>query len=320
MLRLPTGEPGVKDSSELHFITPSMHFSKNLFFPGCVGHFYLDNTYCFSHNMLQKVSYPQKVSRTKTEIFYEETQHRVDAQYMFMYVVEGTLALIDGNPMSTTVCGRSSCIVVEHERAHTYYSCSDAEVYFVLFGGNCTKELIDTILEFGSVISIKRPLAFHTLMKRLYTETISEKLLDDIELSSLMYSLIAEVYVSAINVNKKPIDKIGWIQNYIQQHYSENISMEQLAQMANLNTTYFSQAFKDKTGVTPYEFLLQIRFSTAKNMLLNTDKSCSEIADEVGFNSLSHFIYAFRNRYHITPNGFRKENRRLIEKHLNELI
>ena len=313
MLHLPTGEPGVKEESVYHFIAPQLDSTENLFFPGLVGHYYLDGTYCFSHNTLVEVKYPQGVTRIGNKIYFESKgQMAVEAKYTFLYVAEGTLAIISGSPPTTTVCSRSSCIVVDHDRAHTFYACSDAEMYFVLFGGNCSKELLDKILEFGNVAAIGRPFVFQNIMNRILNETGENRVLDDIEISSLMYSLIAEVYVSASKQLKKPASKMSYYLQYIQDHYKEPLTVESLARMANLNTAYFSEVFKQETGISPYEYLLQVSFSAAKDLLLYSSMSCAEIACEIGFCSSAHFIQSFKKRYGITPNKFRKDNRTVL--------
>ena len=261
MLKLPTGEPGVKDNSYYHFIAPQIDIAENLFFPGCVGHYYLDGTYCFSHNILSEVKYPDSITRMGDKVYYnEEKSISVDIKYMFFYVVEGTMAIISGSPPTTTVCSRSSCIVVEHKRAHTYYACSDAEIYFVLFGGNHSEELLSKIMESGNVIPICHSFNFQNSISRIFTSAHENHTLDDLELSSLMYSLIAEVYVSAKKTHINKTGRFSQFVTYIQEHYKEPLAIEKLAKMAHVNVSHFALLFNQEVGVSTYEYLLQIRF------------------------------------------------------------
>ena len=73
-----------------------------------------------------------------------------------------------------------------------------------------------------------------------------------------------------------------------------------------MSPSHFSNIFKKQTGLSPYDYVLITRLNHAKNYLQKSDMNISEIAEKVGFNSESNFIYFFTKNTGISPSKFRK--------------
>ncbi len=87
--------------------------------------------------------------------------------------------------------------------------------------------------------------------------------------------------------------------------YSEPLSLDAMADSAFLSRFYFSRLFRSTTGTSPGRFLTAIRLYRAKNMLLETDMSVTDIAYGVGYNSLGTFISRFTRSVGISPARYR---------------
>ncbi|MDO4329663.1 MAG: AraC family transcriptional regulator [Lachnospiraceae bacterium] len=98
------------------------------------------------------------------------------------------------------------------------------------------------------------------------------------------------------------------VQAYLDQHYRENITIEEVANKFYINTNYLSASFKKLTGYSPKQYLTQNRLSYARYLLLHSQYSIEEIACECGFNDQSNFIRAFKEMYALTPGSLRKAN------------
>lgn len=100
----------------------------------------------------------------------------------------------------------------------------------------------------------------------------------------------------------------GEVISYMKEHYMEKIYMNDVA--AHLNTTYrtLSRKFKKETGMTLIDMLTDIRIEAAKSLLLNTDKSVSEIAYESGYENEFYFSAMFKNREGCSPMTFRTKS------------
>ncbi len=100
---------------------------------------------------------------------------------------------------------------------------------------------------------------------------------------------------------------IETVTRYISEHYSEALTLEEMAASINLAPTYFSRKFKSVTGSTFREYIIYIRIRQATQMLLTTDDSVTQIAEKCGFNSGNYFKDCFRRTMGQSPTQFRKK-------------
>jgi AraC-like DNA-binding protein/ligand-binding sensor protein len=92
---------------------------------------------------------------------------------------------------------------------------------------------------------------------------------------------------------------------FIRQHLSEDISLGQVAKAVNTSTFYFCKMFKKFTGINFTDYVSRVRIEDAKNLLLNPNLRVSEIAYEVGFQSLTHFNRVFKKVVGQSPTEYR---------------
>jgi AraC-like DNA-binding protein/ligand-binding sensor protein len=92
---------------------------------------------------------------------------------------------------------------------------------------------------------------------------------------------------------------------YINAHYAEDISLTAAAQAAHMSTFYFCKQFKKATGLSFTEYLGRVRIEKAKEQLLKPHVRVSEVAYEVGFQSLTHFNRVFRKLNGESPTTYR---------------
>ena len=91
----------------------------------------------------------------------------------------------------------------------------------------------------------------------------------------------------------------------MQEHYGEEITVEQLAKLSRMSKYHFIRVFRSLTGDTPYRYLLLYRIDRSKQLLLDTHMTVQEIADTCGFSSSKNYIAAFRSCTGLTPGKFR---------------
>ena len=95
--------------------------------------------------------------------------------------------------------------------------------------------------------------------------------------------------------------------HFIQEHQGEDLSLGQVAKAVNTSTFYFCKMFKKATGVNFTDYLSRVRIEKAKNLLLNPNLRISEIAYEVGFQSLTHFNRVFKKMTSMSPSRYRAQ-------------
>ncbi|HIY01939.1 MAG TPA: response regulator [Candidatus Blautia faecipullorum] len=97
---------------------------------------------------------------------------------------------------------------------------------------------------------------------------------------------------------------------YIRDHYmDENMSLNTVAQVANISANHFSAMFSQNVGQTFIEYLTFIRMEHAKELLRCTGKRSSEIAEEVGYKDAHYFSYLFKKTQGMTPSDYRKNGK-----------
>lgn len=94
---------------------------------------------------------------------------------------------------------------------------------------------------------------------------------------------------------------------YMNEHYAENITIEQLAEQLHLSKSYFMWCFKKAVGIGAIEYLTQLRLREARNLLISSAISISEIAYQCGYGNLSNFNRQFKKLVGCTPNEYRKK-------------
>jgi YesN/AraC family two-component response regulator len=94
---------------------------------------------------------------------------------------------------------------------------------------------------------------------------------------------------------------------YIQQNQTEELSLGQVAKAVHTSTFYFCKLFKKATGLNFTEYVSRLRIEKAKNLLLNPNLRVSEIAYEVGFQSLTHFNRVFKKFIGQSPTEYRTQ-------------
>jgi len=90
--------------------------------------------------------------------------------------------------------------------------------------------------------------------------------------------------------------------------FMNRLSLKDIAQRVNLHPNYFHRLFKSKTGLTPFDYLTQVRINTACDLLVTTTNSISDISQKCGFDNPSYFISVFKSRVGITPYKYRKRH------------
>lgn len=137
----------------------------------------------------------------------------------------------------------------------------------------------------------------------------------ELRLRSLFSELWEIVYSWAMDENKKGTgyntledERIKQMLSYIQEHYNEKITVEDIASSIHISQRECYRLFQTSLGETPGEFMVSLRLQKAQELLRYTDKSVLEVAVETGFGTSSYFGKIFKQYHHITPKQYKKLN------------
>jgi len=95
---------------------------------------------------------------------------------------------------------------------------------------------------------------------------------------------------------------------YIETHLAETMTVEDLAEQLNLSPSAFSRMFRETTGRPPYQYVKEVRLDRARALLDERRLAVADVSRAVGYVSVSHFIKAFRARFHMTPGEYADAN------------
>ena len=111
-----------------------------------------------------------------------------------------------------------------------------------------------------------------------------------------------------VSTESRMTETLRPVLTYIQKHHSESVTIEQLAKIAHMSSSYFMSCFKQNFGLGAIEYLNQVRIRSACDLLRNTDRSISDIAFDTGFHNLSNFNRQFPTKVGCSHQTYRKES------------
>ena len=153
------------------------------------------------------------------------------------------------------------------------------------------KQVTATLLKWGAEVDLKK-LEEHYFNTRVLTLKQYEAL---ISLLAIFASHLAECgNALVLQDTSSETPAISRAKNYIRDHSDDELSLAVVAHVVNMSATYFSERFKEMTGINFVDYVSRTRVKKARNLLLNSKRRVSEVAFEVGFQSLSQFNRAFK--------------------------
>jgi len=126
-------------------------------------------------------------------------------------------------------------------------------------------------------------------------------------IGNALNDFIEQVYSTQ---DSRRVSQIKPATDYIMAHYCEPITLNDVAKAAHLSVSRLSHIFKEQTGLTIVDYMTNARIEYAKELLISTNKNCTEVCFEAGYNNQSYFTRTFKDVVGVTPRAFRDMNRR----------
>lgn len=130
-----------------------------------------------------------------------------------------------------------------------------------------------------------------------------------------LHLFFAELEANAANSpdKKSPQDAIGNYYlseavRYINVNYPNIVSLDEICSFCNISRSHMGRLFREYFHTSLQDYLIQFRLSKAKELLINTSLPVYEIADQVGYQNELNLLRAFKKKFGISPNAFRKQN------------
>ncbi len=283
----------------------------------------------FAPNILQEITLLSEkdcfyiVDRTKATFTYPLHKH-ADCELNYVEHAEGTRRIVGD---SIEVIGSYDLVLIsgeELEHVWENYQCTSNEIHEITihFSSNLLPpglldknqfKSIKKMLELaqkGLVFPLNTILSVRSLLTSLSHE--KQSFYAVINFLSLLYELslsndIRTLSSSSFARSQSTFEsrRVQKVHDYLVHHYTEELRLSQLANTVNMTETSFSRFFKQHTGKSVTDYLLDIRIGNAIRLLVDSSQTIAEICFSSGFNNLSNFNRIFRKRKGCSPKEFR---------------
>lgn len=165
------------------------------------------------------------------------------------------------------------------------------------------------------VVACDRENPFFGYLRTIYREAVEQNDQYQTVIGHLMKLLLIEME-RILSPERNPCNSLTDIRNYINEHYGEKMNFQQLAAQSGYSYDYFRHIFKSRYGLSPQNYLIQMRLDTARKMLAaSPDISITKVAEICGFSDSSQLSTMFGARFGISPKRFQKAAERNLRQH-----
>lgn len=188
-----------------------------------------------------------------------------------------------------------SAVILPKGASYTLYGSETGR--FPLINFDCTGFSPDTF----TVIPLKNPESYIKDFERMYSLSLFSG--NRAAVMGLLYSIIDRLCTE----QKNGSDILAPAKEYITEHFSDpSLNNAQLAELCRISEVYFRKLFALDKGISPKQYIIDIRITKAKQLLCGTGLSVEKVSELTGFSSVYHFCRCFKDKTGMTPTEYAK--------------
>ena len=256
----------------------------------------------------------ESITKSKYDSDWHSTLHTHPFTELF-YVVDGKGEFnIQGQRFPVKA---NDFVIINPQEEHTELSSPDEPLEYIVLGIRG--------LSFSNLTPVSEgghPFSFFNLrdeqkdilryLNAMVQEATSQQMSYELVCHNLLEILLIKIlrhqhFDLEVGKQSKATKDISFIKHYLETYYHESIQLEDLASMTHLSRFYISHSFKKEIGMSPMEYLIDIRIKESKILLRTTNYSISQVADIVGFTTPTYFSKQFRKSTGISPTDYREQ-------------
>lgn len=259
--------------------------------------------------------------------FFEFKWH-YHPEYELTYIIKGNGYRLVGN--SYEYYSDGDLILLGSNLPHTWYGKSEDNIQFEAIVIQFSKDFINLFLNLNESFLIKKMIENSVRGLSFNNENnkdVISKIIDLVDMNGMerilkLLSILEELSLKSTTfvasnsfhniISKDSEMRINKVCLFIQNNFSEKITLKQIAGLIYLSESNFCKFFKKMTGKTFSDYLNSIRITRSCQLLLQTEKSIGVIAFDCGFETMSYFNRVFLKKKGMTPKEFRNYNRGLL--------
>ncbi len=262
-----------------------------------------------------------RIERKRIAANYAMKEAHFHPYYELFYMVSGSCNSFIDNALHSIHGGDLLLIRCMDIHRATHYSqginerivVNFTEQFLESFYAECGQEEVAALLQTShvSVPEKRRPYLLQLFEEMKYEDSNHNSFSVFLKKKHLCEILINFFYDRENRNQKRPQNLFGDqavmdAAEYISSHYMKELTLEEVAGIGHMSTTYFSRKFKQETGIGVKEYIIQIRVREASVLLLETGKTIREIASLCGFDDSNYFTEVFKRVKGVSPSQYRK--------------
>jgi len=151
------------------------------------------------------------------------------------------------------------------------------------------------------------PIPLYHRLERMEKDWRQPSTLEKLHIKVLFYQFVYELLsqMSKQGIQGTKVDLVSQAMRYLQEHYADRVTLDELAGLLDCSVSYLSRKFKQTVGKSPIDYMIALRIDKAKELLLNTDATLQEIAESVGFSDDSYFNRMFKKQVGLSLGQFK---------------
>lgn len=231
--------------------------------------------------------------------------------FLLLYTINGK-GFLQSDNAELQLC-KNDAVIIDCHFPHKYHSLSDKwEFLWIHFDGASAKTMFNIIYPSNMIcpVRINNPYEFEQHIKELANRLGRNSITSHNDISLRLHSIMNTICSSAlehISDLKSPDNNIGIVLDFIENNYSQQITINDMVQNIHISKYHFIRLFCRLMGITPYQYLTNYRINISKTLLRTTNKTVAEIAEICGFLDTSNFINHFKKHTGQKPLGYRRD-------------
>ncbi|MBP3361291.1 MAG: helix-turn-helix domain-containing protein [Clostridia bacterium] len=221
------------------------------------------------------------------------------------YVISGSGVIICNNRTFFANAGDSYMLLSGNHHDYYSYPHDPLTKIWINFSGNLGINLASTY-HLDNTVLFKNTNIFEYISKIHHIYDTVEDETEKQNQSALVFHQAIQYLYKCQNKFKINTYEIELAKYYIDCHIHENITIDFLANLTNYSKGHFIRTFKSVFGVSPHQYILDSKISSAKLMLNNTDKSIADISNQLNFSNPNNFSAQFEQKVGVRPSVYRK--------------
>ena len=221
--------------------------------------------------------------------------------YQLLYVVSGKAHFYFDDAERIVTAGHMVLFQPRQEQHYEYFGKDKTEVYWVHFTGSNVKNILRRY-----DIPLDTPV-FYSGTSAIYAYLFKE-MINELQTCRTGYEELLTMYLRQILilVHTHIQEEMEYARRYFNEHYNEQINIEEYAESRNMSVSWFQRNFKQMVNCSPMQYLLTIRMNNAASLLESTDYSMAEISAIVGYDNPLYFSRLFKKQNRVSPSEYRK--------------